>query len=410
MKKISPNVATLLTSVAPSSVSSRVRADRGKDPVAMIAEIQANLETIRSDQATRIDALERAADANATRAAADRLGGAGAIYGGMQMGKLTPDIVASFTASMRSRPTAAMTTQSDPDGGFTVPKQVDGTIMELLRSVSPLRGMVTGATLTEGNTWSKVLNRIGARSGWAGEEDERKDTATPKLGAVEIPVSEIYAIPEITNEALEDSSFDLEQFLADDVSGEFASGEGLAFINGDGMKKPLGILAKPTSDKNDATRPFGTYQHLKSGSAGAIGVDASAATDILIDLVTLLPAPYRRDASTAWLMNSATAARLQKLKDGDGRSLWRSALTDGNPDKLLGYAVMIDEGMPDIAADTCPIAFGNWRRGYAIVDKVGIRTIVDRVTRKGWTKLYFAKRVGGGPLDTNALKFLKLSA
>lgn len=386
----------------PAAVIGRVRADT-PNPAAMVAQIQAGWNEHRTAVEDRLSRMEAAIDTNATRAAADRLGSPNS--GPSVLGH---EVAANFTETLRGRPAAAMTSQSDPDGGFTVPTQVDGIILSLLRSISPMRQLATLATLgPAGNSWTKIVNRIGSGTAWAGEEETRSDTDSPKLGAVEIPVSEIYAIPALTNEILEDSSFNLNAFLQEDVATEFALGEGGAFINGDGVKKPLGILAKATSDKKDAERPFGIYQHIVTGADGDFSANAQ---DDLIDLITKLPAVYRREPSVAWLMNSVTSARLQKLKDADGRSLWRAGLADGEPSRLLGYPVAIDEGMPDIATGKCSIAFGAWKRGYAIVDRRGIRVIVDRLTQKGWTKIYFSKRVGGAPLDTNAIKFLKFSA
>lgn len=136
---------------------------------------------------------------------------------------------------------------------------------------------------------------------------------------------------------------------------------------------------------------------------------SSNPADKLYDLLAALRPSYRTGDGVAWMMNSTTANIVRKFKDGQGNYLWTNSITAGQPDRLLGYPVAINEAMPDIASGSYSVAFGNWSRGYAIVDKPGLRLIVDRVTVKGWTKMYFSRRVGGGVVDSNAIKLLKFA-
>ncbi|WP_298018244.1 phage major capsid protein [uncultured Parasphingopyxis sp.] len=382
------------------------------DPKALVQRINAAVEEIRTDHARRITEIETAMD-NAETALnnfSDRL--ANQSNGPSGFDPLTGEVRSQFVSALRGAPQAAMEIGSDPDGGFTVPTQVDGAIMSLLRDRSPLRSMATVVTLGKGSgSWRKIVKRTGGSSRWAHELETREDTDTPVLGAVEITPSEVYAIPEITNFILDDSSFDLKAFLDEDVAAEFVLAENEAFIGGDGVKKPLGLVHRATTDEADAVRAFGTYQHVVSGVDGDFLADGDGGfQNNLIDLIFSLPAPYRSGQGVGWLMNSLTASIVMKFRDGDGRLLWREALDAREPARLLGYPVGIDESMPDIEAGALAIAFGNWKRGYAIVDRPGMSLIRDNVTKKGWTKFYFSKRTGGAPLDTNAIKFLKFSA
>ena len=323
------------------------------------------------------------------------------------------EVAASFRNALRGRPEAAMTTQSDPDGGYTVIPQIDAVLDATLRDLSPLRSLARVVSQPSGTgSWEKVVGRTGSQSAWVGEEDERTETAGPTLGKVVITPQEIYALPELTNAILDDSAFDLNGFLQEDVSGEFSVSEGEAFVSGDGNKKPKGFLSYPVATTADSVRDFGTLQFVVSGNASGFVAPTSTVSpaDCLHDLLTALRPVYRRGDGVAWIMNSATANVIRKFKDGQGNYIWTNSLVAGQPDRLLGYPVAIDEGMPDIAADAFPVAFGNWQRGYAIVDKPGLRLIVDRVTKKGWTKMFFYKRVGGGVVDSNAIKLLKISA
>jgi HK97 family phage major capsid protein len=154
----------------------------------------------------------------------------------------------------------------------------------------------------------------------------------------------------------------------------------------------------------DADRPFGTFQYVPGGDPFS---DQGSAPDSLKTLIFTVKAKYRQGAS--WLMNSLTASVVAKFKDGDGRYLWAPAL-DATPGTLLGYPVLIDEGMPDVASNAFPIAFGDFKRGYLIVDRTGIRVLRDPLTNKPNVLFYTTKRVDGGALDSNAIKFLKVAA
>ncbi len=368
------------------------------------ATILASLNTAFAEFKTRHDG--RLTDIEATINDLCEHNASSVLSPGFGPGLMTEEIQTQFRAAMRGDVSASMEIGSGPDGGYAVPSQVDGQIMSLLRRTSPLRRLAFGTALGTGSgSWKKIVHATGGGTRWAHELEERQETGTPRLGTVEITPEELYAIPELTNHVLDDSSFNLEAFLQDDVAAEMALGENDAFILGDGIKKPLGLLHKPTSNEADTARAFGTYQHIVTGAAGAF----ANVQDNLIDLIFSLPAAYRSGGGVAWLMNSLTASTIMKFKDADGRMLWRESMASGEPARLLGYPVEVDEAMPDIGADTTPIGFGNWRRGYAIVDRPGMKLIRDNVTKKGWTKLYFSKRVGGAPMDTNAIKFLKFS-
>jgi HK97 family phage major capsid protein len=388
---------------APRALGGAVRADAS--PVELVRQISASVDEIRNDHRTQLDNMAEALSRLETRV--DAVGA-----NSRPMRTIGSTVSDQFTAVLRGAPQAAMEIGSGPDGGFTVPTEIDSTIQSLLRESTALRGMATVVTLGTGSgSWKKVIHRSGGGARWAHELEERSETSTPQLGAVEITPEEIYAIPEVTNHVLDDSSFNLSSFLEEDVAAEFTQGEGAAFVTGDGVKKPLGLLHKPTTAEADAERAFGTYQHLATGVDGDFAADGDGGFQAnLIDLIYSLPASYRSGRGVGWLMNSLTASRVQKFRDADGRLMWRDGLDTREPSRLLGFPVAIEENMPDIASDALAIAFGNWKRGYAIVDHVGMKLIRDQVTKKGWTKFYFSKRTGGAPLDTNAIKFLKFSA
>ena len=305
---------------------------------------------------------------------------------------------------------AGMRTGSDPDGGFMVPDELDRTIENLVKDQSPMRRICNVISIGTPN-YTKLVNKGGATSGWVGEEQERPETDTPQLAALTPYLGEIYANPAATQTQLDDAGFDVESFITDNVAEEFATQEGTAFISGNGILKPKGLLSYDTSTDPDATRAFGTLQYVKTGDAA--GFKAASATvspaDCLTTLLYSVRRPYRNGA--VWLLNSNTLSVISKFKDAvNGLPIWRDSLAAGQPSTLLGYPVEEDENMPDIAAGAFPIAFGNFKRGFYIVDRMGIRMLRDPFTRKPWVHFYTTKRVGTFLNNSQAIKLLKIGA
>ncbi|WP_054911048.1 phage major capsid protein [Pseudomonas sp. NBRC 111135] len=289
----------------------------------------------------------------------------------------------------------------DADGGYAVPEELDRTIIELLRDESPMR-QVCGQITVGTPDYKKLVNLGGAGAGWVGETAPRPETNTPTLAQIAAFMGEIYANPQATQTSLDDMFFDAEGWLNGEVAREFAEMEGSAFLLGNGTNKPKGVLAYPLALTNDKTRPYGTLQKLISGTAGAFNGDK------LIDMVHALKAGYRGNAT--WMMNNLSVAYARKLKDSEGNYLWRPGLEAGQASSLLGYGITENEDMPDIAADANALMFGDFKRGYTIVDRIGTRVLRDPYTNKPYVGFYTTKRVGGMLVDSQAIKVLTLSA
>jgi HK97 family phage major capsid protein len=110
------------------------------------------------------------------------------------------------------------------------------------------------------------------------------------------------------------------------------------------------------------------------------------------------------------MMNDATQEVVRKFKDTEGNYIWRPGLAEGQPPLLLGKPVATDDNFPDVGANAFPIAFGDYKRGYLIVDRFGIRVLRDPYTKKPYTLFYTTKRVGGGVQNYEAIKLLKVAA
>jgi HK97 family phage major capsid protein len=301
---------------------------------------------------------------------------------------------------------AKLTTQSDPDGGYLVPKETEAGIDRVLGTVSTIRSLARTISIST-NTYKKLVNMGGATSGWVGEEQDRPGTATPTLREIAINTGEIYAMPGATQTSLDDARIDLASWLADEVSIEFAEQEGAAFANGDGINKPRGILAY---DKvANASYVWGKIGFVASGKAdGFLAATASVSpADALIDLYYGLKSGYRNGAS--WLMSDATMNTVRKFKDAEGAYIWAPPSGAAEVATILGKPVYNDDNMPAVAASEFPIAFGDFSRSYLIVDRIGIRVLRDPFTSKPNVLFYTTKRVGGGIVNFEALKLLKIS-
>jgi HK97 family phage major capsid protein len=288
------------------------------------------------------------------------------------------------------------------NGAAIVPEQLAAAIQNRLRDVSPIRSIANVVNVSTPD-FTIPVNLRGSASRWSGESDDRNgETATPTIRPVKPTFGEVNAYPVVSNQLLDDSAYDVASFINSNAASDFAEAEGAAFISGNGTNKPKGFLAVTPEAADDATRTAGALQFVQTAAASII------TPDDIVDLVYKLRAGYRAGAS--FVMSSTTAAVVHKLKDTTGRFLWSDSLAAGQPARLMGYPVVIAEDMPSIADGAFPIAFGDWKAGYTIADRVGVRLIVDQVTKKGFTGFYLSKRVGGIVTDDAAIKLLKIKA
>lgn len=290
---------------------------------------------------------------------------------------------------------------TDEDGGYAVPEELDRNILTLLKDEVVMRQEATVITIG-GSDYKKLVNVGGTASGWVGETDARPATDASKLKLIEPFMGEIYGNPQATQKMLDDVFFNAEDWINSELANEFAEQEEIAFTSGNGTKKPKGFLAYASSLDDDKTRAFGTLQHILSGSAAAVTADS------IIQLVYTLRKTHRNGAK--FMMNNNSLFKIRILKDSEGNYLWRPGLELNQPSTLLGYGIAENEQMPDIAADAKAIAFGNFKRGYTIVDRIGTRILRDPYTNKPYVGFYTTKRTGGMLADSQAIKLLQIGA
>ena len=294
----------------------------------------------------------------------------------------------------------AMSIGSNPDGGYLVPGETEAEIGRLLSRASPIRAIADVRQVSSA-LYKKPFATTGAASGWIGETAARVQTGSPTLAELQFPTMELYAMPAATQALLDDSVVNLDDWIAREIETVFAEQETDAFINGDGITKPKGFLAYTKIAQ--ASWAWGNTGYIATGVAGAFA--ATNPSDKIVDVIYALKAGYRQNAR--FVVNRATQAAIRKFKDSQGIYLWQPAATADSSATLMTFPVVESEYMPDIATDVHALAFGDFRRGYLVVDRVGVRVLRDPYSTKPYILFYTTKRVGGGIQDFDAIKTLK---
>lgn len=293
----------------------------------------------------------------------------------------------------------------DSDGGYLVPADTSGRIVTKLFDLSPIRQIanvqVIGSDRLEG-----IEDTGEADCGWVSEIGARSDSATPTVGKYEIIAQEMYAMPKATQRLLDDASVDVEVWLGGKVADKLARTEGAAFVNGNGVGKPRGFTAYTTAATADATRAWGTLEHVNTGANGDFHTTQA---DPLFDLISAFKQGYLNGAR--WVTRRSVIAKIRKFKTSTtSEYIWQPGLQAGQPAQLLGFPVTMAEDMPTLATGSLSMALGNFQLGYQIVDRLGIRVLRDPFTAKPYVVFYTTKRTGGAVVNFEAVKFIRFAA
>ena len=389
---------------------------KGEDAVTKdeVEKLNSAVEEAKSELKKQLDELE----AKANRLA---LGGGGeassetkaaAAFGEMiGKGEYSPDELKQYRADLdgylRTAEVKATTMQVaiDPSGGYWVTPDVSGRMVKKIYESTPMRQLANVVSIGVDRLEGPIDNGE-FDAAWVGETGTRSQTDTSQLGMWAIEVNELYAYPKVTQKLLEDSKINVESWVSDKATSKFSRKENTAFISGDGVRKPKGILKYPTAVSDDNARAWGTFQHVVSGKAD--GFAATNPADNLLDLIFELKAFYRQNAN--FMMARRSMRDVRKLKDGQGNYLVDLRLRDGAlVESIFGFAVTDGEDMPAIGANAFPIAFGDFNEAYTIVDRLGTSVVRDNITQPGFVKYHMRRRVGGGAVNFEALKLFKIS-
>ena len=289
----------------------------------------------------------------------------------------------------------ALTQGTDAQGGYVAPPELDRLIEARLTKASPMRQIAT-VRQTSATVFKKPVG-LGAAANWASETGARTETTAPTLDLLEFPAAELYAMPAATQALLDDAYADIDEWLAEEVEAAFSAQESAAFVTGDGVNKPKGFLDYTLTD--DASHTWGEIGTVASGGAGDFATSDPA--DALIELIHAPKSQFR--ANGRFVMNRRTLSAVRKLRDAAGHYIWRPGAV-GEASTVLGYPITEIEDMPDIAAGNAAIAFGDFRKGYLIVDRQGARVLRDPYSAKPYVLFYTTKRVGGGVQNFDAIK------
>lgn len=315
----------------------------------------------------------------------------------------TKDLQTRYRSMGLEQKAAQTATLTGAAGGFALPEQIEQTIARLSVDISPIRGIATVRTVGTPD-YKELFDVNGAAFEWVGETGTRSQTNTPDLAEVAPTFGTASARPRASEESLDDLFFDVEGWLMQSIAETLAAGEGIAFVSGNGTNRPTGFLAGPTPVATaDASRAFGTLQYIASGQAAAL----PTSLEVLYDLVYALRARYR--ANARWVTSKLVLSSLRKYKDTTGQYLWQPSLSVGQPESFMGYAITEAEDMPAVAANSFPMAFGDFREGYLIADRIGMRVTRDEITLPGFVQWYARRRIGGRLRNTQAIKLLRIS-
>jgi len=367
----------------------------------LLGEVEAKHEKKVADLVARLDAFETKANREGLPGGEMAPDG-GPVYKGKRAAweiKASEDLRAMALGTYSRKDTAFGQTGDDLLGGYVCPTILGDALMAAAVTVDPFRSIARVVTVSSG-TFAQPLTTSLVGAQWRAEGVDRDNTSVPNMALVTPKFGALSAFPSVTNELLTDSKYPLAGFLASDAGRSMGYTEGLACVSGTGVGgQPLGFLTHENAQDADT---WGVIGWMASGTADSFDVDA------LVNLYYSLTPPYR--ANAAFVANGKSLALIRTMRDFTGRLVWEPSLAAGQPQRLLGVPIYESPSMPDAAAGTFPVAVADWTQAYILADVGPITLITDRITRPGWTRFFFERRLGACPLQHRAIKLLKCAA
>jgi HK97 family phage major capsid protein len=296
---------------------------------------------------------------------------------GLEGGALSPDQI------------KLMVVNDDSLGGFGAPDEFDMSIIKGIVQISPVRELVRVRNTSQRSV--KVMKRTGTFAAqWTAERGTRTETTGLTYGLEEIPTHELYALVDISVQDLEDTAFDLEGELSQEFSEQFGLAEGKGVLTGSAQGQPEGIMTN-AAVAQDTT-----------GDANNITYDG------FVDVSHNIKLAYLSNAR--FILNLKTLGKSRKLVNGVGDPLW-TPMASGAPATILGFPYTLVYDLDDVAANKFPVAFGDFRRGYQMVDRVNLQVVRDALTQatSGAVRFIARKRVGGQVVLAEAIRKLKVA-
>lgn len=299
--------------------------------------------------------------------------------------------------------TKLLAVNDDANGGFVVIPEFGGILQTRFFETSRMRQLATIQPISS-DSIDMILDDTESESGgFVGEEAPRVDTGNSTYKKKNIPTHEQYAQPKATQKILDDAIIDMERWVAEKTADILGRTENTRFVTGNGVVNPRGFMTYPAW-ASEGVYEANKIEQIVSGDA------ANFTADGIMDLQNSLIEEYQDGA--VFVTKRANFKQIAKLKDGQGNYLFNRALDKnvGRPFDLLSQPVVFFNDIPAVAANSLSLAYGDFKRGYLIVDRIGIRTLRDPYTSKGFVKFYTTKRVGGDVVNFQAIKIQKISA
>lgn len=258
-------------------------------------------------------------------------------------------------------------TDSAVSGGFLVPAEMDSVITKKITEIDPIRS-IARVRVTSGKTITLPIRNTIPSAAYEGEAEQGGDDASTYQAETVTPFRQTFTTP-ITQDMLMDAAFDMEAEIASDAAEGFAFGEGQGFVTGTGFKQPAGFVVNANLQ----------------AAARLSGVSGELTPNSLILLTGDLKVGY----DPVYVLNRRTLALIRTFRgdaaspgDEAGQFLWMPGLNGPVEATLNGHRYVLANSMPDVAAGAYAVAFGDFRRGYTIIDRTGMSVIRDEVTQK----------------------------
>ncbi len=302
--------------------------------------------------------------------------------------------------------TKALEVINNAEGGFIVPPEFSDRIVTRQFDTTPMRQISTVMTISS-DAVEMLRDTNEPVAQWISELGVPTDTNDGGIGRIRIPVHELYAQPKATQKLLDDAIINVEEWLINKIAAKFSRAENSAFVVGDGIGMPRGFTTYSAQAVDDNSRSWGVLQYVPTGVNG--GFSSTAPADVLFDLMHKLRVGYQPEA--VWIMPRAVADMIRKFKENTTQAyIWQPGLQQGTPATLLGFPVVLGEDMPAVTTGSFSLAFGSFKEGYTIVDRLGLRILRDPYTGAPFIKFRCTKRTGGDVVNFEAIKLLSFSA
>lgn len=345
-----------------------------------------------------IERLERQAaiDAELARATSTPITNQpnGRIDGEVKSGRASDEYKRAFWNGMRNRISYdvqnALSIGTDSEGGYLVPDEYEKKLVESLQDEVFFRSLATVIRTSSGDRKIPIVTSKG-EAAWIDEEGQFPES-DDSFGQTSIGAYKLATMIKVSDELLNDSVFNIEQYISKEFGRRIGAKEEEAFFVGDGQGKPIGL--------------FNTTGGAETGVTAAT---VSITFDDVMDLYYSLRAPYRNKAS--WLLNDSTVKAIRKLKDGNGNYIWQPSVREGEPDRILNRPYRTSIYVPELAEGKRVMAFGDYSY-YWIADRQGrsFKRLNELYAATGQVGFLACERVDGKLILSEAVKTLDVKA